>query len=532
MGRAGIWRSSQVIVKCANRLASGWDSHNGLVMLARISFLGACFAFLSVSLWGARPFTVAVYNVENLHDADGVAVYNDYQPDRYTPAHVATKAANAALILQKFRGGAGPDIILLQEIEIDQTPATGVADVDKFLAKWRGTDLKTVLGKSPLPAELAGVPAEVWLLKALDDAGLTGYEMAVGSDEPAPPPWKSGRAIKCVTLSKFPIVATRYHPLQSARVILETEIEIDGERVFVFNNHWKSGAGTTSMERIRVQNAGVLRDRLDVIFAEDPLADVIIGGDLNSQYNQKARYPKMPRTGVDDVLRVGHSEIELRSGEIDLYNLWYELEPPLRGSDVYRGEWGTLMHLIVSRGLHNWAGVQYQDNSFRVARVPGLNADAAGAPFRWSSGGSTGSGYSDHLPIYAHFRSVDQRLANKMMSVENASDTPPTDQVWRVDYATVDLNSAVQLNALPKGTDLQDGTWTGKLFKVTGQAVGTRNPKVRFEGKVYGIYAAQSAAKDQLEAQAVRSRALNFYGELGTYKGDWQFVIRDESWVQ
>ena len=93
-------------------------------------------------------------------------------------------------------------------------------------------------------------------------------------------------------------------------MILETEIEIDGARVYVFNNHWKSGAGTTSMERIRVQNAEVLRDRLDVIFAEDPLADVIIGGDLNSQYNQKLRYPKMPRTGVDDVLRVGYSESE------------------------------------------------------------------------------------------------------------------------------------------------------------------------------------------------------------------------------
>lgn len=525
-------RSSQVVPKCANQLASWRVSFQYLAMLARISVLGALFAILSLPLWSARPFTVAVYNVENLHDADGVAIYDDYQPDVYTPAHVATKATNAAKILQKFRGGAGPDIILLQEIEIDQTPDTGVADVEQFLAKWRGTDLKTVLGKSPLPAELAGVPAEVWLLKALDDVGLKGYEMAVGGDAPSPPPTKSRRAIKCVTLSKFPIVATRHHAVTSARVILETEIEIDGERVYVFNNHWKSGAGTTSMERIRLQNAGVLRDRLDEIFTEDPLADVIIGGDLNSQYNQKVRYPKMPRTGVEDVLRVGFSEPELRSGDIDLYNLWYELEPPVRGSDVYRGEWGSLMHIIISRGLHNWDGIQYQDNSFRVARVPGMNSDTAGAPIRWSSGGTNGSGYSDHLPIYAHFRSVDQGLADKWMPLENASDTASTDKVWSVNYAAIDFNAAVRLDAIPKGTDLRDGNWTAKLFRVTGAAVGARNPKVRFAGQLYNIYAPQKAAKDQLEAQAVRSRALSFYGELGTYKGDWQFVIRDVSWVQ
>ncbi|GAB5560002.1 MAG: hypothetical protein SynsKO_16490 [Synoicihabitans sp.] len=501
-------------------------------MLARILRRGLPSLLITWGAFAAQPFTLVVYNVENLHDADGVAVYDDYQPDIYTPAHVATKAFNAASILQKFRGGAGPDIVLLQEIEIDQTPQEGVADVDAFLARWRGTDIKSLLGQTPLPAELKSVPAEVWMLKAMDDLGMTGYEMAVGGDEPSPPTSRSRRAIKCVTLSKFPIVATRHHHVDSARVILETEIEIDGERVFVFNNHWKSGASNAGMERIRIQNAGVLRDRLDVIFAQDPLADVIIGGDLNAQYNQKVRYPKMPRTGIDDILRVGYSESALRRGDIDLYNLWYELEPAMRGSDVFRGEWGTLMHIIVSRGLHNLDGVQYQDNSFRVARLPGVNADAAGAPIRWSSGGAAGAGYSDHLPIYAHFRTLDQDQANRWMPVSDPSDEPPSAEVWPVDYSTVDLNLALELDGLPTGADLRDGSWTGKLFRVTGPAVGTKNPQVRFGGQVYAIYAPQAAAKDALEGQAVRNRSLSFYGELGTYKGDWQFVIRDVSWVR
>lgn len=501
-------------------------------MLARVFLTGAVIGLLSLSSFAARPFTVVVYNVENLHDADGVAVYDDYQPDSYTAAHVATKVTNIAKLMQKFRGGAGPDIILLQEIEIDQTPESSVDDVDVFLAEWSGRSVHDMLSATPLPAKLRGVPAEVWLLKALSDAGLTGYNMAVGGDTPSAPSAKSRRAIKCVTLSKFPITSVRQHAVQSARMILETEIEIDGAPLLVFNNHWKSGAGNTRMEGIRIQNATVLRNRLDAVFAADPQADVIVGGDLNSQYNQKMRYPGMPRTGIDDVLRVGYSEPALRRGENDLYNLWYELEPAKRGSDVYHGEWGSLMHLIISRGLYDSLGAQYQDNSFRVARLPGVNADAAGAPVRWSSGGLNGFGFSDHLPLYAHFRMVEQGLSDSWMPLENASDTPAPDEVWSVDYAAVDMNQAVDWAALPRGTDIQDGNWTGRLFKVDGPAIQGRNPQVKLGGKVYGIYAPQREAKDQLEAQAVRSREFSFYGELGTYKGDWQFVVRDVSWVR
>ncbi|HRE82432.1 MAG TPA: hypothetical protein PLN52_15405, partial [Opitutaceae bacterium] len=45
-----------------------------------------------------RTFTVLVYNVENLFDADGIAVYDEYQPSLYTPAHLKTKVTNAARV--------------------------------------------------------------------------------------------------------------------------------------------------------------------------------------------------------------------------------------------------------------------------------------------------------------------------------------------------------------------------------------------------------------------------------------------------
>jgi len=482
--------------------------------------------------WGAQSFTVAVYNVENLFDADGVAVYDDYQPEIYTSNHVITKVTNAASILAKFRDGKGPDIVLLQEMEIDQTPDSVVMDMDAFLADQSTTTLERLRLAKPLPERWRGAPSEAWMAKALAEFGASGYTVITGSDQPAAPGSKSGKAIKCVTLTKFPVRAVREYPTASARNILEVEVEVDGSPLFVFNNHWKSGAGSSEMEALRLQNAGVLRKRLDEIFAEDPQADVIIGGDLNAHYNQKARYPQMPRTGIDDVLKAQGNEQAMQTGEADLYNLWFELPEKLRGSDTYRGEWGTLMHLIISRGLYDQSGIQYQDNSFGLARMVGLNADSAGAPFRWSAGGEKGAGYSDHLPIYAHFRTLPRALPGQWMPLTNPSTGEMPGRAWLVDYSRVDLNQAMNLAALAKDVDIENGSWTGTLFKVKGSAILGRDLKVHVRGKSFGIYAPQREIRDLLMAQSVKGKVFSFYGELGTYQGNWQFVVKDAKWVQ
>jgi len=477
------------------------------------------------------PFTLVVYNIENLHDADGVAVYDDYQPETYTPRHMATKVVNTANLMKRFRGGAGPDIILFNEIEIDQTPKTAVEDVRAFLDRWQHVGVGDLMMDEPLPRELAGVPAEVWLLKGLEDAGLTGYHMAVGDDQPSPPTAERPKAIKNVTLSKFPIVAVRQHQVERARVILETELDVAGHRLYVFNNHWKSGASSEVEEQVRIGNARVLQARLREILTADPHADVIVGGDLNSHYNQKLRNPQMIRTGIDDELQVGYSETQLQAGTIPLYNLWYELPPEQRGSDVFRGAWGTLMHIIISRGLHDWSGIQYQDNSFQVARIPGENSGIGGAPIRWSGGGPTGSGYSDHLPIYAHFRAVEDGRTDQLMVLDDPSDTPPTDALFGVNYAAANLQAALRADDLPTGADLRDGSFSHRLFFVEGAAIAGRFPQVRFEGEVYDIYSPLDEVREKLRTQAARDRKLRFYGILGTFRGNWQFVVHDLSWI-
>ncbi len=491
-------------------------------------------AATSFALAGARPFTVVVYNVENLFDVDGVAVYEDYRPEAYRPAHLRTKLANIAAVLRQYNEGRGPDVILFQEIELDQTPGPATQDQAAFLAEFASRTAEDLLRKDPLPETLADLPAELWLLKALHDHGLTGYTAIPAEDPAAPHEDGNRRALKNVTFSRFPVRAVRSHPTLNARHILETELEIEGHRLFVFNNHWKSGASDPQTEPIRIANARVLRARLDELLKEDPHADILIGGDLNSQYNQTLRYPAMETTAINDILRSQGNELALRGPQRDLYNLWYELPREQRGSDTFRGEWGTLMHLLVSRGLYDQRGVQYVDNSFAVGRFPGLNADEAGLPLRWNGDGPTGRGFSDHFPLAATFTVAEAGRTDRWIALARPSDRDETEaRPVRVSYAGIDVAArALRLSSLPRRADLRDGTYTGRIFLVEGPAEDGPLLRVRFAGDSYEVYSPDPALRDLLADQRRRRQAFAFYGELGTFRGRWQFVVKDASWLR
>ncbi|MEI8313648.1 MAG: hypothetical protein WCH98_23105, partial [Verrucomicrobiota bacterium] len=158
----------------------------------------------------AREFSVVSYNVENLFDADGVAAYEDYQPGNYTPEHLAVKVGNIAEVLARTDGG--PDIIVFNEIELDQTPDSTVKDYDKWLDSVKGKKVSELLAGPVVPEALAGLPAEAWLLKALSDAGLKGYHVAMTDEKPGSYEDGRGVAVRSVIFSKFPITAVRSHP--------------------------------------------------------------------------------------------------------------------------------------------------------------------------------------------------------------------------------------------------------------------------------------------------------------------------------
>ena len=84
-----------------------------------------------------KPFVVMAYNVENLMDADRVAPYDEYaeipdDPNSYGPTKLLRKLKTIAQVLKSVRNGAGPDVVILNELEVDHTPETAVPDMQEI----------------------------------------------------------------------------------------------------------------------------------------------------------------------------------------------------------------------------------------------------------------------------------------------------------------------------------------------------------------------------------------------------------------
>jgi len=479
----------------------------------------------------ARPFIVLVYNVENLFDADSQALFRDYQPPSYTRHHVLTKLEAITHIVSQFEDGRGPDIILFQEIEVDQTNGDAVPDYDGVLRRYAHTTIRAMLGQG-FDEAVADLPAEALLLKAMADSGMTGYTVVRGENVQL----EASRALaqKNVTFTRFPVRNAISHPTLNARAILEVEVEVDGARLYLFNNHWKSGAGNLEEEQTRIANARTLRARLDEILAEDPHADIIVAGDFNSHHNQKPRYPQMAVTALNDILGSQGDELAIRHHwPRALYNLWFELPPSERASDAYQGEWGTLMQMLLTRGAYDYRGVQYVDNSFGVAKLPGVNVSDNGLPKRWNFEGEEGSGYSDHFPIYAKFITVEDDAPERYIWPNKPSANEGLAHVNRVDFAKVDLERvALRLDELGGAAALKDERLKGRIVRVVGQRGSGQLLSVIIGGEVFDVWVPDKALRDRLRKQWRGGVAVRFYGELGQYRGKWQFVIRDSSWVR
>jgi endonuclease/exonuclease/phosphatase family metal-dependent hydrolase len=365
-------------------------------------FYALCLALSLVASAGARPFTVLVYNVENLTAADGHTLSDDYGPARYSRDHLLTKMNNIARVVAEFDRGEGPDIILFQEIERDFQRDQYLFDHSGMLRHFEDTTIEDML-LSHFNRDVALIPVEGLLLKTFYDRGLRGYRVAAADDAVQT---KERRYISHlnVVFTRFPIAAVRSYLVPEMPALLEVQVEVDGYPLTLFNNHWKGDAMGASAEDARIAAAHVLRNRIDEILSVNPNADLIVAGDFNCFYNQGARF-HYSKTALTDVLGSQGDKRALR-GTADFYNLWYELPSSQRGSEIYHGVWGTFIQMLISRGLYDFRGVQYVENSFAVGEFPELNTNEHGEPMGWSFSGFSGSGFSVHFPLYAKFITV------------------------------------------------------------------------------------------------------------------------------
>ena len=126
-----------------------------MILFARFKTILFSF-FLSSSLQSVEDFKVVIYNVENLFDTDGISLYDDYKPDAYGEIELANKLNKITEVLQKISGQNGPEILLLQEIEVDRSPETAKSAASLLLEKlhaqgWGRIILPLVTIEIPIP---------------------------------------------------------------------------------------------------------------------------------------------------------------------------------------------------------------------------------------------------------------------------------------------------------------------------------------------------------------------------------------------
>jgi endonuclease/exonuclease/phosphatase family metal-dependent hydrolase len=480
-----------------------------------------------------KEYVIVTHNIENLFDADSIAAYDDYKPFdkqgnvQYSNTHLLNKIQNTVRLMQQYNDGRGPDVLMAVEVEADHTRGSEI-QAKTFLDRWSSTTLVKMLGED-FTKEIADLPSELLLLKGFWDAGMKEYDVATIEPDPA----ATGRpssVIKNVVFSRIPIMheKTKAHPTVDARPILEVWLDVDGSPLVTFTNHWKSGASNAETEQTRIQNAQVLRARVNELLVEDPSIDFVIGGDLNSDYNQIQRYTSMFYTGINSVLQTTGDEYKVSQGSQDVYNLWYELPVDQRRSDSYFEYWGTLMHLIVSPGMYNRSGVYYVDNSFSVGAFAGLNANAHHlAPFRWTSA-LGGLGYSDHFPLSMTIASRSPESGPYIPTnpgVEN-------DDTWKpikVDTHRPPDALITRMEA-SRAQEYLTATYYDAFLEVT--ATVKEDGSLRVGTTDFTVYSPTFRAPQVLSSQYKPGETVTFVGRLSNFRGTWQFIIDDRSFIQ
>ncbi len=347
------------------------------------------FSLCCITSIEAKTFKVATYNLENLFDLtrDGTE-YQEYIPNTdygWTKDIANIKYTNIARVIKDLGG----DVVALQEVESKK--------------------------------------ALITLRDRLKDFGVD-YPYLEIADLKATP-------VKCAVLSKFPITEKEEIQVYNkiARSILKITLDIDGNHLILFINHWKSKRGPESM---RIAYAKKLKREIGKL-KED--VDFILIGDFNSNYNEYKTFRNSGRlndtdgiTGINHILRtikgsqmVNEKILTKQDANDYLYNLWLEVSKRRRWSYNFFGKKGSPDNIIVSKGLYDNKGISYSDNSFNKLQANYLfNRKAV---YRWQrakrgKGRHLGKGYSDHLPIFAYF-STEPFLFKNSDTVSN--DIPP-----------------------------------------------------------------------------------------------------------
>ncbi len=157
---------------------------------------------------------------------------------------------------------------------------------------------------------------------------------------------------------------------------------LQNDTLHVFVNHWPSNyGGSASSDARRTLTATLVREKTDSILRLNPLASIVIMGDMNE--GPDGDNLKLLKNAADEssVLLTDYSGI-----------------PAFQGTHKFRGNWEILDHMLFSNGLK-----ERYSPVFQIVTIPFLLEEDEGftgkRPYRTFAGPTYKGGFSDHLPV-------------------------------------------------------------------------------------------------------------------------------------
>jgi hypothetical protein len=332
-----------------------------LSALAVTFILSFCLPKEKSSEYASR-YTLAFYNVENLFDYhdDPTTGDSDFLPSgkyQWTQKRYEKKLHQIATVISQLGDPDGPELL-------------GMAEVENSRVLKDLTDVKILAGAY----------------------GFVHYESC------------DNRGIDVALLYKKAFFKPLWHKLYSPkemegvksglRELLLVKGVLNKDTTYVLVNHWTSRrAGVEKSERKRIIMGMLVRELCDSLFKTDPQANIIVMGDFNDT-------PSDP--SIAEVIMARSAPEQL--GEEDLYNGFGILDELTIGSTKYGKNWKTFDQIMMSKAFYE---KRYYKGSSGIYHPKWMHYknDLRNGPYRTFSGSTyQENGYSDHFPVYIHFK--------------------------------------------------------------------------------------------------------------------------------
>ncbi|ANH83435.1 endonuclease/exonuclease/phosphatase [Niabella ginsenosidivorans] len=310
---------------------------------------------------------IAFYNLENFYDT---IFYGKNDDETFTPN--GTKAYTGAVFNDKVLHQATVMAQIGTELNPDGAALLGVAEVENDAV------LDTLI-RHPLIAgrHYQYVHYDSWDARGIDVALIYNP--------------KYFKVLKSRPLYvKLPEGAKE--SLYTRDILWVTGL-LDGERVHLFINHWPSRyGGAKKSEPGRMAAAATVRKFIDTLISHDPMAKIIVMGDLNDDPVNNSVVKGIKATADSTNISMGM-----------LYNPWVGLYKKGQGSLAYQNAWSLFDQILLSEGFldKQQSGFFFYRNAiFKKDFMVENTGPYKGYPMRFYGGDVYRGGYSDHFPVY------------------------------------------------------------------------------------------------------------------------------------